>query len=180
MPPTSHEMPAATVVEVLDLLTAHGADPCVGGGWGIDALLGAQTRTHADLDLWLVAADLEPLIATVATRGVDRLYPWPGNRPWNFVLHDGHRLRIDLHLYEHAGHARLHYGSAVHGQTFPAEALSGPGEIAGRAVRCEASEWALRWRQGYPPRAVDRHDVPLLCARYGLAVPADYSATNPS
>jgi lincosamide nucleotidyltransferase A/C/D/E len=169
-----HDMPAATVVELLDLLVEHGADPCVGGGWGIDALLGAQTRAHSDLDLWLTATDLEPLIAAVATRGLDRLFPWPGDRPWNFVLHDGHHLRVDLHLYEHAGGGRVHYGSAVAGHTFPEEALCGSGVVAGRPVRCEAPEWALRWRQGYPPRPVDRHDVPLLCTRYGLALPAGY------
>jgi lincosamide nucleotidyltransferase A/C/D/E len=59
--------------------------------------------------------------------------------------------------------------------TFPAEALSGSGRVAGRAVRCEDPEWAVRWHTGYPPRAADRHDVPLLCARYGIPLPEPFS-----
>jgi Aminoglycoside-2''-adenylyltransferase len=39
------------VVEVLTALDAGGIDYWVEGGWGIDALLGRQTREHRDLDL---------------------------------------------------------------------------------------------------------------------------------
>jgi lincosamide nucleotidyltransferase A/C/D/E len=48
---------------------------------------------------------------------------------------------------------------------FPAEALAGHGLIAGTAVR---------WHTGYPPRAVDRHDVPLLCDRFGMDLPDNF------
>lgn len=172
--PAGLDMPADTVVELLDLLVGHGADPCVGGGWGVDALLGAQTRPHSDLDLWLVAADFEPMVAAFAAWGLDRLHPWPGDRPWNFVLHDGHRLRVDLHLYEQVADDLLHYGSAVAGERFAADALRGEGLITGHPVRCEAPEWALRWHQGYAPRPTDRHDVRRLCAHFGFDVPVEY------
>jgi len=37
---------------VLEILTAlHGTDVWIGGGWGVDALVGEQTRPHGDLDL---------------------------------------------------------------------------------------------------------------------------------
>jgi lincosamide nucleotidyltransferase A/C/D/E len=164
-------MAAEDVVTLLDRLNDHRVDVCVGGGWGVDALLEEQTREHSDLDLWLPAAQLEQLFVVFAERGVDRIYPWPGDRPWNFVLHDGARLRVDLHLYEPLPDRSLHYGSAINGVTFPAEALSGQGAIAGTVVRCEAPEWAVRWHCGYPPRAVDRHDVPRLCERFGISLP---------
>jgi lincosamide nucleotidyltransferase A/C/D/E len=45
------------------------------------------------------------------------------------------------------------------GYTFPAAALEGRGLIAGTQVRCEAPEWAVRWRTGYAIRDVDCHDV---------------------
>jgi lincosamide nucleotidyltransferase A/C/D/E len=105
---------------------------------------------------------------------VDRVCPWPGDRPWNFVLHDGGRLRVDLHLYEPLPDGSLHYGSAVNGDRFPADALTGQGEIAGVPVRCEAAEWAVRWHTGYPPREIDRHDVGLLCDRFGIDLPATF------
>src|SRR5919202_2703530 len=45
------EMRYGDVIEVLTALDAGGIDYWVDGGWGIDALVGAQTRVHHDLDL---------------------------------------------------------------------------------------------------------------------------------
>lgn len=165
---------------VLDRLRDHGVDVCVGGGWAVDALLQRQTRVHSDLDLWLPATDLERAFSAFVAGGVDRIFPWQGDRPWNFVLHDGLHLRVDLHLYERLQDASLHYGSAVDGVVFPAAALRGEGAIAGTAVTCESPEWAVRWHTGYPPRAVDRHDVALLCDRFGIDVPPGYEAVDPA
>jgi lincosamide nucleotidyltransferase A/C/D/E len=167
-------MTARDAVGILDGLADRGVGACVGGGWAVDALLDAQTREHSDLDLWLPAADLEPLFVAFAESGVDRILPWPGDRPWNFVLHDGERRRVDLHLYEPRGDGTIHYGSALDPYTFPAEALAGRGTIAGNPVRCESPEWAVRWRTGYPPRAADRHDVALLCDRFGIPHPTGF------
>jgi len=168
-------MAAEDVVALLDGLNAHDVDACVGGGWGVDALLGEQTREHSDLDLWLPATQLERLFVAFVERGIDRIYPWPGDRPWNFVLHDGARLRVDLHLYEPLADHSFHYGSAISGVAFPTEALSGQGTIAGTAVRCESPAWAVRWHTGYPPRAVDRHDVPRLCEHFGIDLPEAFA-----
>jgi lincosamide nucleotidyltransferase A/C/D/E len=168
-------MPAVVVVELLGTLDDRGVEACVGGGWGVDALLAKQTREHSDLDLWLPAADVEALFVAFVERGIDRILPWPGDRPWNFVLHDGVALRVDLHLYEPLPDGSLHYGSVTAGETFPAGALAGHGFIAGTTVRCEAPEWAVRWHTGYPPRPVDHHDVSLLCERFGIPLPEQFA-----
>src|SRR6266700_6998743 len=44
-------MTAADVLEIVDLLERVGVEPWVNSGWGVDALLGEQTRPHEDLDL---------------------------------------------------------------------------------------------------------------------------------
>ena len=41
-----------TLLAVVGLLEADGIDVWLDGGWGVDALLGQQTREHDDLDLW--------------------------------------------------------------------------------------------------------------------------------
>jgi lincosamide nucleotidyltransferase A/C/D/E len=164
-------MPAELVIELVQALRTRGADPCVGGGWAVDALVGRQTRRHDDLDLWLPAADLDPAIAGFAALGIDRLLPWGGDRPWNFVLHDGGSRRVDLHLYEVLSDGSLHYGSVVSGHRFPAAALQGAGAIGGHQVRCDAAEWSLRWHTGYRPREVDRHDIALLRGLVGPGSP---------
>lgn len=164
-------MPAETARTLLAALQAHGVAACVGGGWAVDALVGRQTRPHADLDVWVDAADTEGLFVAFVGQGVDRIHPWPGDRPWNFVLHDGDSRRVDLHLYESLGDARLHFGSVTAPFMFTAHDLSGVGEIAGMSVRCESPEFALRTHTGYQLRDTDRHDVAVLRERFGIQPP---------
>ncbi len=166
-------MEADSVIDLLDELAARDVDPCVGGGWGVDALLGEQTRPHSDLDLWIPAASFEHAIVAFVHAGVDRLYPWGDDRPWNFVLHDGASRRVDLHLYEPLADGVFHYGGVEFGETFPIEALSGCGLIGGRTVRCESAAWSLRWHTGYTARVEDRHDMALLCTRFDFDLPAE-------
>lgn len=146
----------------------------VGGGWAVDALLGEQTRRHGDLDLWLPAHHYEHLVRAVASIGLDRLYPWGDDRPWNFVLHDGGSRRLDLHVYEPVDDQTVHYGSAVNGETFPVDAFLGSGVIGGLSVRCDSPQWAVRFHTGYPLREVDRHDVERLCERFDFDLPDEY------
>jgi lincosamide nucleotidyltransferase A/C/D/E len=167
-------MPAAEAAGLLGLLSEHGVDTCVGGGWGVDALLGQQTREHSDLDLWLEATSLESLFRVFANQDLDRIHPWPGDRPWNFVLHDGRTRRVDLHLYEHIGDGLIHYGSVLDPFVLPTTALSHQGLINGQAVRCEDPSWAVSFHTGYLPRPSDHHDVMRLCERYDLPLPPEY------
>ncbi len=47
----AYTMEATEVLRVVDAAHTAGAEAWVGGGWGIDALVGHQRRHHADLDL---------------------------------------------------------------------------------------------------------------------------------
>lgn len=169
-----HEMPAEAAQSILEALRSADVAVVVGGGWAVDALLGEQTRPHADLDVWVRVEQFERLVRAVVGIGLDRLHPWGDDRPWNFVFHDGGTLRLDLHLYEAPDEESLRYGSATTGETFSAAALSGNGVINGTPVACEAPEWVLRWHIGYPLRPVDRHDIVRLCERFGFDLPQEY------
>ena len=167
---SGYVMPAEEATTLLTALVSAGVEVCLGGGWAVDALVRRQTREHSDLDLWVEASGLEGLFVAFARLGVDRVYPWPGDRPWNFVLHDRATRRVDLHLYEHLGDGRLHYGSVTDPFLFHTDDLSGAGEVGGVPVTCERPEFALRNHTGYPPREVDRHDVALLRESFGPLV----------
>src|SRR4051794_28924620 len=147
-------MPPETARTLMSALRECGVEASVGGGWAVDALVGRQTRPHADLDVWVAAHDFEALLSAFAVQGVDRILPWPGDRPWNFVLHDGHSHRVDLHAYETLSAGRLHYGSVAEPFLFSERDLSGEGEIAGLSVRCERPEFALQNHTGYELRDV--------------------------
>lgn len=54
----SHMRPQ-DVMAVLYVLLVHGVVATIAGGWGIDALLGRQTRTHGDLDLLVSRQQLQ-------------------------------------------------------------------------------------------------------------------------
>jgi lincosamide nucleotidyltransferase A/C/D/E len=174
-----HAMPAGEAVRLLVALDGAGVDACVGGGWAVDALLAKQTRHHSDLDVWVSCEQTHEVFVALGSAGLDRIYPWPDDRPWNFVLHDGGQLRIDLHFVEPLPDGGWHYGPALGGETIAAAALDGEGVIAGRPVRCESPEWALRCHIGYPARRVDQHDVSLLCAHFQLALPPQFAAAGP-
>jgi lincosamide nucleotidyltransferase A/C/D/E len=166
-----HEMSASDAIRLLDALTVAGVEVCVGGGWAVDALLEKQTRHHSDLDVWVPAEQAHEVFVALGKVGLDRVFPWPDDRPWNFVLHDGARLRTDLHFVEVSALGDYHYGSALGGESIPAEALAGQGRIAGNTVRCESPRWAVRCHTGYDPRPVDRHDVALLCRHFEIELP---------
>ena len=167
-------MRAEAAQSIVQALQSADVALVVGGGWAVDALLGEQTRPHADLDVWVPVEQFEHLVRAVVGIGLDRLYPWGGDRPWNFVLHDGGTRRVDLHIYETLDEGLIHYGAATTGKTFPAEALDGHGVINDTPVACEAPEWVLRWHIGYPLRPVDRHDIARLCERFGFDLPREY------
>jgi lincosamide nucleotidyltransferase A/C/D/E len=172
---TEYVMPADEARSLLAALQSHGVSACVGGGWSVDASVGTPTRPHVDLDLWVAADQAEGLLATLVAQGVDQIHPWPGDRPWNFVLHDGRSRRVDLHFYEALGGERLQYGSVNAPFLFSEQDLSGEGVIDGLAVRCERPEFALNNRLGYPARDVDAHDVALLCSHFGLERPEGFA-----
>ena len=66
------------VIEALSALLAEGIDASVEGGWGIDALLGRQTREHADLDLAISREDCAAAAAAPRGNGWQEL----GDRAW--------------------------------------------------------------------------------------------------
>ncbi|GAB3143668.1 hypothetical protein GCM10027258_31120 [Amycolatopsis stemonae] len=104
-------MDAGTVLRVLEAVSP--AEVWLAGGWGIDALLGRQTREHRDLDL-LHRLEQEPeVLEALAALG----YRETGDlRPVRFVLSDG-STELDLHplVFAEDGSAR----QAAPDGTFP-------------------------------------------------------------
>lgn len=59
-------MDAARVLSVVDALGEAGVDWWIAGGWGVDALLGRETRRHCDLDVVVDARQAEPEVLAAA------------------------------------------------------------------------------------------------------------------
>ena len=109
----------------------------IDGGWAVDALLGRQTRHHADIDIVIQQKDVDAVVHMLQIRGYLPAHQ-NDNRPWNFALDNGVRRRVDLHVVVIDEKGNGIYGSPADGSVYPAAAFAGIGAIHGRVVRCIA------------------------------------------
>ena len=163
-------MRADDVVELLDLLAGAGLGVWVDGGWGVDALLGQETRPHADLDIALRHADVPALRTLLAARGYREI---PRDDSWacNFVLQDAAGRELDVHSFELDP-----AGANALGVPYRAEHLTGTGTILTRPVRCIAPEWVVRFHTGYALKEKDYRDVKAICEAFGIEMPEEHRA----
>lgn len=174
------------VIRTLRLLEEGGVSAWLDGGWGVDALLGRETRVHRDVDLvvpfdCLGAAEL--VLGEAGFSKDDR----ETDIPTRLVLRNCEGLQIDIHPVTFKSD-----GSAVHididkqGQTYTyvhsAAGLSGVGKINGRVVRCTTAAEQIRQkvRRRYSPWSdtrnrehgvsADLEDIGSLLQVYGVHV----------
>jgi lincosamide nucleotidyltransferase A/C/D/E len=148
--------------DVLEILAAlNGNDMWIGGGWGVDALVGRQTRAHDDLDL-MHREDQEPaVLQALAALGFAETLSW---RPVRFVLTDAGGREIDLHPLRFSPDGSAEQSSlTAEPFRYPAECFV-TGTILGTAVPCLSAKQQLHFHQGYEPRERDLHDLTLLRA----------------
>jgi lincosamide nucleotidyltransferase A/C/D/E len=161
-------MTADDVIAFVQLLEQNHIDVYIDGGWGVDALLGEQTRPHADLDIAVQHKDVAQIRALLEARGYKDV-PRDDTRDCNFVLGDDRGRLIDIHSYTFDA-----AGNVVYGVEYPHDSLSGTGSINGYPVKCISPEWMVGFHTGYPLDENDYHDVKLLCQRFGIEMPSEY------
>lgn len=157
--PADAGMRLGEVLAVLVELRQAGCHFWIAGGWGVDALVGRQTRPHRDLDL---AVDAEHEAAAVGALGLLGYRVETDWRPvWVELVAPG-RGWVDLHpvVFDGRGHGRQ---ADVYGGCFdcPPEAFT-EGVLERLVVPCLSREQQMRFHRGYVPRAVDLHDLRLL------------------
>ena len=162
------QMSGDAVIELMQLFDQNGIEVFVDGGWGVDALLGEQTRSHADLDIALQHKDVPNLRALLEARGYKDV-PRDDTRDCNFVMGDDQGHEVDFHSYTFDAHGKL-----VFGVEYPFDSLTGTGSIHGYPVKCISAEWMVKFHSGYELDENDYRDVFALCERFGIALPAEY------
>lgn len=162
-------MTSEDVLEIYRALEQTGVAIWIDGGWAVDAVVGHQTRPHIDLDIAVEGRSQKMLRQFLAGRGYGEA-PSGDTSPWNFVLEDGVGRRIDVHVVVLDAQSGV-WADPVDGIAYPAGSLTGEGFIAGAAVRCVRAEFLLQFKTSYPPRAIDRQDVAVLCGVLGRPVP---------
>jgi lincosamide nucleotidyltransferase A/C/D/E len=182
-------MHAEEMIALYTLLTGHGVRIWVDGGWGIDALLGEQTRPHKDFDALVPCDDLASLIDGLAERDFTLKEIWQENR-WiafpaplrligraqpggseaatAFVLWDKTGRELDVHVltFDSRGYGIPAWNAEP---VYPPDALAGRGMIAGVLVRCLSARMHMRTHTGYALQPKDLQDLRLLHERFGIA-----------
>lgn len=159
-------MTADDVLGVLALLRTAGADVWIGGGWGIDALVGRRTRDHRDLDLMHRAEQEPAVLAALTGAGFAETLDW---RPARFVLSHPDGRELDLHPLRFAADGSAEQSSPDPERPFryPAEVFV-TGTVAGEPVPCLSAAQQVRFHQGYEPADRDRHDMAQLRRAFGI------------
>jgi lincosamide nucleotidyltransferase A/C/D/E len=163
-------MTSDAVVEFLGLMEASSIEVCLDGGWGIDALLGEQTREHGDLDIIIGVEDVPRLVAVARAAGYARR---PGGPDTNFVLKTTSGHEVDVHAITFDGRG---FGifALPDGRKwpFPPAAFQGRGRVQGKEVRCLSPDAQVQCHaQGYPPDEADLQDMKMLQERFGVVLP---------
>lgn len=161
-----HDMEAGEALRILDRLEAAGVTAWLDGGWGIDALLGLQTRPHDDLDLVVELGGVPRLHDELAALGYGNRR---GEAPTSFETVDPDGRQVDVHPVRFAengdGVYRLHSGGDW---IYPADGFGWTGTIGGREVRCLSPEVQLLCHRDYELDEQDLRDVEALRRRFSL------------
>ena len=164
-------MTADRVLELLAVLRSSGVTATLDGGWGVDALVGRETRPHEDLDLVVALGDFSRIQEAL--------------RPLGFALHADH-LPVRFVLRRSGEQLDFHtvtfdsQGGGVQPQPgggsfrYPPEGFV-LGRVRGESVPCISAPVQVLCHLGYEPTPKDVRDVLELCRAFGLPVPKPYA-----
>lgn len=163
-------MDASTVRQLVAQLQDAGIAVWLDGGWGIDALLGRETRPHHDLDVIVRVSDVPKLLDLCQSAGFSLREGLP---PHAFVLANPLGQELDVHAVTFRPD-----GTAVHRMDdgndwlFQPEAFTGNGAINGAPVMCLSPDaQVICHEQGYTPTEKDFADMEALQQAFKVQLP---------
>lgn len=125
----------------------------IDGGWGVDALLGRQTRTHKDLDVTIQQKDIPSFLHLLEGKGHKEI-KLDIARPHNFVLADDCGREIDVHVVVLTDDGDGIYGPVENGEMYPAASLTANGKIGNIEVNCISPAYVVKSNRCYRSRAI--------------------------
>ena len=181
---------AQDVVSIYQRLLDNGIQVWLTGGWGVDALLGEQTRPHKDLDVIVLLDHVVRMRELLGRDGYGLKELWSENR-WvldahgietatAFVLQDSEGRQLDVHamrLDDQGNGVPAWEGERF---VFERQDLAGAGTIARVAVQCLSPEMQVLCHTGYALPDKQLRDLKLLHEKFGVEYPDEYLHLVPS
>jgi lincosamide nucleotidyltransferase A/C/D/E len=164
------DVSAAQAEALVESLRAADIRCWVVGGWGIDALVGRQTRAHHDLDLLVHLDDLPALEVWLRSQAFTRHLVWEesavvqrAGRPYDTAFVETHTdgRELDVHAVLDSGDTAPVLATKDP-WTLPVDALTGAGRIGTVDVPCASRSAQRAMHVGYD--LPDKHvaDLALL------------------
>lgn len=170
---------AEDAVNIYKRLSGNGIQVWVTGGWGIDALLGEQTRPHKDLDVIMMLDDVVRVRELLGRERYALKELWSENR-WAldargiktataFVLRDANGRELDVHAmrFDELGNGIPAWEEAE-GFIFTKQDLAGIGTIGGYDVQCMSPKNQRLCHTGYDLPGYQCRDLELLHEKFGI------------
>ena len=154
--------------EIIQFALQNSIKVYLDGGWGVDALLGRETRIHNDIDLFVELKNYHDFIHVIKQHGFDEVtmeYTTDSHTVWK----DDKQRIIDLHCFEYTDDGILYERDV-----FPIETFSGEGRIGDITISCIEPLSQVTFHLGNEHDENDVHDVMLLCEVFQIAVPDEY------
>ncbi len=170
---------AEDVIHLYQSFLTNGIQVWLNGGWGIDALLGEQTRPHKDLDMFVLVDDVNYLCELLGRAGFTLKELWSENR-WDmdakgiktmtgFVLHDPNGRELDMHAMRFDEHGNgIPAWEESGGFILTPQDLAGIGVIAGCKLPCITAEKQMLCHTGYIVPEKQLPDLKYLHEKFGV------------
>jgi lincosamide nucleotidyltransferase A/C/D/E len=154
-------MTAADVRAVLEVIEGSSIWVAVAGGWGVDALVGYQTRAHEDLDISIRCEDGARTLDVLARSGFTVDVDW---RPVRVAVRDLEGRQVDVHpLRFRPDGSAVQAGLDRASYDYPADAWT-TGTIGGSRFACITAGQQMKFHLGYPLQQKDLDDMAALAA----------------
>ena len=155
------------VIDLLKKAEHTDVNVWITGGWGVDALIGHQTRLHNDIDFFIQKKDTAVFIEMLSSNGY---YETARESDDQQVWCDTYDRVVDLHFFEFAEKGTLRFENEI----YPLEIFNGNGKIGEITVRCLTAEAQVKYHQGYEHKEKDTNDVLLLCKTFRIPIPEKF------
>ena len=148
---------------IIDLLNELQIQYWVEGGWGIDLLLGKQTREHRDIDIDFDASVESVLMEKLLEHGYQLM---TDERPTRVELYHPEHGYLDLHPFDLSEPGKMKQANPEGGWFELEAAWFSEAIFESRWIPCVSVEGQRLFHSGYELRTVDQLDLEQLNARY--------------
>lgn len=147
------------VMTVIKILEDAGITYWLDGGWGIDALVGRQTRAHRDIDIDFDARHTEELLKILADYGYEVDTDWT---PVRIELYSKEFGYLDIHPFVLNDDGTSKQANPEGGwYEFEADYF-GNAVFEGKTIPCISVKGQKVFHTGYKLRDIDKHDMEMI------------------